>query len=117
MIESMLRVKSVLITQPKPENDKNPYTELAKKFNLKIDFRSFIHVEGVAAKDFRKDKINLPDFTAVIFTSRNAVDHFFRMAEEMRYEVPTDLKYFCVSESTAVYLQKYIVSEKKNIFW
>lgn len=117
MIESMLRVKSVLITQPKPENDKNPYTELAKKFNLKVDFRSFIHVEGVAAKDFRKDKVNLPDYTAVIFTSRNAVDHFFRMAEEMRYEVPTDLKYFCISESTAVYLQKYIQYRKRKIFF
>ena len=113
----MLKVKSVLITQPKPDNDKNPYADLAKKFNLKIDFRSFIHVEGIPSKEFRKDKVNLPDYSAVIFTSRNAVDNFFRMAEEMRYEVPTDLKYFCVSESTAVYLQKYIQYRKRKIFF
>jgi len=117
MIESKLRVKSVLITQPKPENEKNPYADLAKKYNLKIDFRSFIHVEGVSSKDFRKEKINLPDYTAVIFTSRNAADNFFRMCEETRYEVPTDLKYFCISESTALYLQKYIQFRKRKIFF
>jgi uroporphyrinogen-III synthase len=78
------KVKSILVTLSKPENDKNPYAELAKKLNLKIDFRSFIHVEGVPAKDFSKEKINLADFTAVIFTSRNSADHFFRICEEMR---------------------------------
>jgi uroporphyrinogen-III synthase len=89
------KVKSILVTLPKPENDKNPYVDLAKKNALKIEFRSFIHVEGVAAKEFRKERINLADFTAVIFTSRNSADHFFRICEEMRFEVPADMKYFC----------------------
>lgn len=81
-----------------------------------MDFRSFIHVEGISSKDFRKDKINIPDFGAVIFTSRNAVDHFFRICEELRVNVPDDLKYFCISESTALYLQKYVVYRKRKIF-
>ncbi len=116
-VEQLRKVKSILVTLPKPETEKSPYFDLAKKYNLKIDFRSFIHVEGVPAKDFRKDKINLADFTAVVFTSRNAVDHFFRIAEEMRYDVPADLKYFCISESTALYLQKYIQYRKRKIFF
>ncbi|TZF82138.1 uroporphyrinogen-III synthase [Pedobacter sp. BS3] len=111
------KVKSILVTLPKPESDKSPYFDLAKKYNLKIDFRSFIHVEGVPAKDFRKEKINLADFTAVIFTSRNAADHFFRICEEMRYDVPADLKYFCLSETIALYLQKYIQYRKRKIFF
>lgn len=115
--DRLKKVKSILITLPKPETEKSPYFDLAKKYNLKIDFRSFIHVEGVPARDFRKDKINLADFTAVVFTSRNAADHFFRICEEMRYEVPADLKYFCISESTALYLQKYIQYRKRKIFF
>lgn len=111
-----MKVKSILVTQPKPESDKSPYFDLAKKFSVKVDFREFIHVEGVPAKDFRKDRINLADFNAVILTSRNAVDHFFRMCNEMRYTVPDDLKYFCISESTAYYLQKYVVYRKRKIF-
>lgn len=111
------KVKSILITLPKPEGEKSPYFDLAKKYNLKIDFRSFIHVEGVPAKDFRKDKINLSDFTAVIFTSRNAADHYFRICEEMRYEVPAEMKYFCLSENVALYLQKYIQYRKRKIFF
>lgn len=111
------KVKSILVTLPQPESDKSPYFELAKKHNLKIDFRSFIHVEGVPAKDFRKEKINLADFTAVIFTSKNAVDHFFRISEEMRYDVPADMKYFCISETIALYLQKYIQYRKRKIFF
>lgn len=111
------KVKSILVTLPKPENDKNPYAELAKKYNLKIDFRSFIHVEGISAKDFRKEKINLPEFTAIIFTSRNAADHFFRICEEMRFDVPADMKYFCLSETIALYLQKYIQYRKRKIFF
>ncbi|MEY5069103.1 MAG: hypothetical protein RLZ47_965 [Bacteroidota bacterium] len=111
------KVKSILITLPKPETEKSPYFDLAKKYNLKLDFRSFIHVEGVPAKEFRKDKINLADFTAVIFTSRNAADHFFRICEEMRYEVPADMKYFCLSETIALYLQKYIQYRKRKIFF
>ncbi len=111
------KVKSILITLPKPETEKSPYFDLAKKYNLKLDFRSFIHVEGVPAKEFRKAKINLADFTAVIFTSRNAADHFFRICEEMRYEVPADMKYFCLSETIALYLQKYIQYRKRKIFF
>lgn len=111
------KVKSILVTLPKPESDKSPYFDLAKKHNLKIDFRSFIHVEGVSAKDFRKEKINLSDFTAVIFTSKNAVDHFFRICEEMRHDVPADMKYFCISETIALYLQKYIQYRKRKIFF
>ncbi|MBC8985631.1 uroporphyrinogen-III synthase [Pedobacter sp. N36a] len=115
--DRLRKVKSILITLPKPETEKSPYFDLAKKYNLKIDFRSFIHVEGIPARDFRKDKITLSDFTAVVFTSRNAVDHFFRICEEMRYDVPADLKYFCISESTALYLQKYIQYRKRKIFF
>ena len=115
--ERKKKVKSILVTLPKPENDKNPYAELAKKLNLKIDFRAFIHVEGVPAKDFRKEKINLADFSAVIFTSRNSADHFFRICEEMRFEVPVDMKYFCLSETIALYLQKYIQYRKRKIFF
>lgn len=115
--ERLKKVKSILVTLSKPESDKNPYTELAKKYNLKIDFRSFIHVEGVPARDFRKEKIVLGDFTAVIFASRNAVDHFFRICEEMRFEVPAEMKYFCLSETIALYLQKYIQYRKRKIFF
>lgn len=115
--DRLSRVKSILITLPKPETEKSPYFDLAKKYNLKVDFRSFIHVEGVPARDFRKDKINLAEYTAVIFSSRNAVDHYFRIGEEMRYDVPADLKYFCISESTALYLQKYIQYRKRKIFF
>lgn len=111
------KVKSILVTLPKPETDKSPYFDVAKKLNIKIDFRSFIHIEGVSAKEFRKDKIDFADYTAVIFTSRNAVDHFFRVCEEMRYEVPADMKYFCLSETIALYLQKYIQYRKRKIFF
>lgn len=111
------KVKSILVTLPKPDSDKSPYFDLAKKHNLKIDFRSFIHVEGVSAKDFRKEKLNLSDFTAVIFTSKNAVDHFYRICEEMRHDVPADMKYFCISETIALYLQKYIQYRKRKIFF
>ncbi len=115
--ERRKKVKSVLVTLPKPEGDKSPYFDLAKKLNLKIDFRSFIHVEGVPGREFRKDKINLADYNSVIFTSRNAVDHYFRICEEMRFEVPTETKYFCMSESIALYLQKYIQYRKRKIFF
>lgn len=112
----MLKVKSVLVSQPKPETEKSPYIDLAENCKVKIDFRPFIHVEGVPTKEFRQQKINLLDFNAVIFTSRNAVDHYFRAAEETRVKVPDDMKYFCISESTAFYLQKYIVYRKRKIF-
>ena len=106
-----------MVSQPKPETEKSPYFDIAKKFNVKIDFRPFIHVEGVEAKDFRKDKVNILDFTAVIFTSRNAVDHYFRICNEMRITVPDTMKYFCLSEAIAFYLQKYIIYRKRKIFF
>ncbi|HXC04379.1 MAG TPA: uroporphyrinogen-III synthase, partial [Bacteroidia bacterium] len=111
-----MKVKSILVTQPKPETDKSPYFDLAKKFTVKVDFREFIHVEGVPAKDFRKERVNLMDYGAVIMTSRNAVDHYFRMCSEMRVTVPDTMKYFCISESTAYYLQKYVQYRKRKIF-
>lgn len=112
-----LKVKTILVTQPKPETEKSPYFDLAKKHNLKIDFRPFIQVEPISAKDFRKDKVNIPEHTAVILTSRNAADHFFRICNELRITVPETMKYFCVSESTAYYLQKFVVFRKRKIFF
>jgi uroporphyrinogen-III synthase len=112
-----LKVKSILVTQPKPETEKSPYYDLAKKYSLKIDFRPFIHVEGIQAKDFRKDRINIVDHTAIILTSRHAVDHFFRLCQEMRITNMEELKYFCISEATAFYLQKYITFRKRKIFY
>jgi uroporphyrinogen-III synthase len=111
-----VKVKSILVTQPKPETDKSPYFDLAKKYTVKVDFREFIHVEGVPAKDFRKERVNLLEHGAVIMTSRNAVDHYFRMCSEMRVTVPDTMKYFCISESTAYYLQKYVQYRKRKIF-
>ncbi|MFH2096842.1 MAG: uroporphyrinogen-III synthase [Bacteroidota bacterium] len=112
-----MKIRSILVSQPKPQTDKSPYFDLAVKYNLKIDFRPFIQVEGIDAKDFRKQRINLLDHTALIFTSRTAVDHFFRICEELRITVPESFKYFCISESTAFYLQKYIVYRKRKIFY
>lgn len=105
-----------MVSQPKPDSERSPYFDLAKKYKLKIDFRPFIHVEGITVQEFRKQRISILEHSAVIFTSRNAVDHFFRMAEEMRVTVPENMKYFCISESTAYYLQKYMVYRKRKIF-
>ncbi len=112
----MTRVESILVSQPKPVDEKSPYYTLAEKYNIKIDFRPFIKIDPVEIKEFRKQKVNFLDFTAVIFTSRNAVDHFFRLASQSKVEIPTDMKYFCISEQTANYLQKYIVIRKRKIF-
>jgi uroporphyrinogen-III synthase len=112
-----LKIKKILVSQPEPETEKSPYFDLAEKHNLKIDFRPFIKVEPVEAKVFRKERINILDFSAVIFTSRTSVDHYFRICEEMRITVPDTMKYFCVSEATAFYLQKYIVYRKRKIFF
>jgi uroporphyrinogen-III synthase len=112
-----LKVKSILVSQPEPTTAKSPYFELAEKSNLKIDFRPFIQVEGISAKEFRQTRIQILNHTAVIFTSRTAIDHFFRIAEEMRVTVPDSMKYFCISEATAFYLQKYIVYRKRKIFY
>ncbi|MBT6029536.1 MAG: uroporphyrinogen-III synthase [Crocinitomicaceae bacterium] len=111
-----MSVKSILVSQPRPEIEKSPYFSLAEKYKLKIDFRSFIHVEGINGQDFRKERINLTDHTGIILTSRNAVDHYFRIAEEMRFTVPDSMKYFCISEAVAYYLQKYVVYRKRKIF-
>ncbi len=112
-----MKVKKVLVSQPKPTSDKSPYFELAAKNNIKIDFRPFIHVEGVAAKEFRQTRIQILDHSAVIFTSRTAIDHFFRICKDLRIVVPDSMKYFCISEATAFYLQKYIVYRKRKIFY
>ncbi len=109
-------VKSILVSQPEPTDQNSPYLKLAEKYNLKIDFRKFIEIDPVDIKEFRKQKISILDHTAVIFTSRNAVDHFFRLATESKIEIPSDMKYFCISEQTANYLQKYIVIRKRKIF-
>ena len=113
----MGRIRSILVSQPEPENNKSPYFDLASKHNLKIDFRPFIHVEGVSAREFRQEKVDLGVHTAVIFTSKTAIDHYFRMAEETRTNIPDTMKYFCISEATAYYLQKYIVYRKRKIFY
>jgi len=111
-----LKVKTILVSQPEPETEKSPYFDLSENCKVKVDFRPFIHVEGIESKEFRQQRVSLQDYGAVIFTSRNAVDHFFRIAEETRYSVPDSLKYFCISESTAYYLQKYVVYRKRKIF-
>lgn len=112
-----MAIKTILVSQPKPEGKKSPYFDLADKYGLKIDFRSFIHVEGIGAQEFRTQKVDLSEHTAVIMTSRNAVDHYFRIAEEMRFEVPDSMKYFCMSEAVAYYLQKYVTYRKRKIFF
>ena len=111
------KVKTLLISQPKPESEKNPYLELARRLNIKVDFRHFIKIEGITSKEFRQQRINLTEHNAVILTSRNAVDHFFRVCAEMRYNVPETTKYFCLNEATAYYLQKYIQYRKRKIFF
>ena len=104
------------MSQPEPNNPKSPYFDLAKKYNLKVDFKPFSEIEGISAKDFRHQKINILDFTAVIFTSKTGIDHFFRICSELRICVPDTMKYFCITENVAFYLQKYIVYRKRKIF-
>lgn len=111
------KVKSILISQPKPETEKNPYSELANKYKVRIDFRPFIRIEPIAGKDFRKFKISPTAYSAVVFNSRNAVDHFFRVCDEMRIRMSQDTKYFCISEAVALYLQKYILYRKRKVFY
>ena len=111
-----MKVKSILVSQPEPELKNSPYNQLIKKWKVKVDFRPFIHVEGKTSREIRKQKIDLSKFSAIILTSRNSVDHFFRIAEEMRYPIPNALKYFCLSEAVAFYLQKYVVYRKRKIY-
>jgi uroporphyrinogen-III synthase len=110
------KVKSILVTQEAPTDANSPYLKLAEKFNLKIDFRPFIQVEAVPVKEFRKQKIEILQYSAVIFTSRHAVDHFFSICQELKLEMPPEMKYFCISDQTSNYLQKYIVIRKRKIF-
>ena len=111
-----MKVKKVLVSQPKPSSEKSPYFEIAEKYGVEIVFRPFIKVEGLSAKEFRQSKISISDYTAVIFTARTAIDHFFRLCEEMRITIPDTMKYFCTTESIALYLQKYIIYRKRKIF-
>jgi len=111
-----MKVKTILVSQPEPKMENSPYSRLIEKENVKVDFRPFIHVEGMAARSVRQQKIDLNKFTAIILTSRNSVDHFFRIAEEMRFNVPDSMKYFCQSEAVAFYLQKYVVYRKRKIY-
>ncbi len=113
---SNMKVKTILVSQPEPKVENSPYFEIQNKLKVKVDFRPFIHVEGVSAKDVRAQKIDLNNFTAIVLTSKNSVDNFFRVAEEMRYKVPETMKYFCQSEAVAFYLQKYVVYRKRKIY-
>ena len=110
-------VKHVLITQPRPESEKSPYYDLARKYNLELSFHPFIRIEGVPSKEFRKQKIDIISYTAVVFTSRHAIDHFFRICEEMRITVSQETKYFCITEAIALYLQKFILYRKRKVFY
>ncbi len=112
-----MKIKKILVSQPKPESEKSPYYDLAKKYGVTIDFRPFIKVEPISSVEFRQQKINISDYSAVTFTSRTGIDHFFRMCKELRITVADDLKYFCISESVAFYLQKYIQFRKRKVFY
>jgi len=112
-----MKIKKILVSQPETTSAKSSYEELTKKHNIKIDFRPFIKVEGISTKDFRKQKVDLSTFTAVIFTSKTAIDNYFRLCEELRVTIPNTMKYFCVTEAIAFYLQKYIVYRKRKIFY
>ena len=112
-----LKIKKVLVSQPKPATEKSPYFDIAEKFGVEIDFRPFFKVEPLTSKEFRQQKISILDHTAVVFTSRHAINHFFHLCEELRVAIPETMKYFCVTEAIAVYLQKYIVYRKRKIFF
>jgi uroporphyrinogen-III synthase len=117
MAETVKPMKKILITQPRPESEKSPYFELQRKYNLELEFQPFIRLEPIAAKEFRKQKIDLLNYTGVIFTSRNAIDHFFRTCDEMKVNISQDTKYFCVTEAVALYLQKFILYRKRKVFY
>lgn len=111
------KISKILITQPKPDTDKSPYFELARKFNLELEFHPFIRVEGVSGRDFRRQRVDITEYTAIIFTSRSAVDHFFRIQEEMKVKVSQEMKYCCITEAVALYLQKFILYRKRKVFF
>jgi len=112
-----LKIKKILVSQPQPTTEKSPYYDIAEKYNVKIDFRPFIKVEPIFAKEFRTQRISISDYTAIIFNARHGIDHFFRLCEELRITIPETMKYFCVSESVAVYLQRYIHYRKRKVFY
>ena len=112
-----LNIKKLLVSQPKPASEKSPYFDIAEKYGVEIDFRPFIKVEPLSSKEFRQQKISILDHTAVVFTARTAIDHFFHLCEELRVAIPETMKYFCMTEAIAVYLQKYIVYRKRKIFF
>lgn len=112
-----MSIKKILVSQPKPSSEKSPYYDIAEKYGVEVVFRPFIKVEGLSSKEFRQQKISIADFTAVIFTARTAIDHFFRLCEETRVTVPDSMKYFCTTEAIALYLQKYITYRKRKIFF
>ncbi len=115
--KSEAAIQRILITQPRPETDKSPYFELERKYPVKLDFCPFIKLEGIPSKDFRKQKIELAQHSGIIFTSRNAIDHFFRMVEETKASISLDTKYFCITEAVALYLQKFILYRKRKVFF
>lgn len=112
-----MKIKKILVSQPKPTTEKSPYFDISEKYNVKIDFRPFIKVEPILAKEFRTQRISILDHTAIIFNARHGIDHFFRLCEEMRITVPETMKYFCISETVAVYLQRYIHYRKRKVFY
>jgi uroporphyrinogen-III synthase len=115
--DSTATIRNILITQPRPDSEKSPYYDLARKYNVNLDFQPFIRIEGIPSKEFRRQKIDIPAFSAVIFTSRNAIDHFFRTCEEMRITISQETKYFCITEAVALYLQKFILYRKRKVFY
>ena len=112
-----MKIKKILVSQPQPTTDKSPYFDISEKYNVRIDFRPFIKVEPILAKEFRTQRISILDHTAIIFNARHGIDHFFKLCEEMRITIPETMKYFCVSESVAVYLQRYIHFRKRKVFY
>ncbi len=112
-----MKIKHVLISQPPPENDKSPYADLIDEYNLNVCFRKFIKIESVGTREFRKHRIQIPEHSAIIFTSKNGIDHFFSLCEELRVQISEQMKYFCTSEAIALYLQKYVQFRKRKIFY
>ncbi|MBQ3929897.1 MAG: uroporphyrinogen-III synthase [Paludibacteraceae bacterium] len=112
-----MKIKKILVSQPKPQTEKSPYYDIAAKYGVEVVFRPFIKVEGLSFKEFMSQKVEVLNYTAIIFTARTAIDHFFRLSHEMRINIPEDMKYFCISESVALYLQKYIQYRKRKIFF
>ena len=110
-------IKKILVSQPKPTSEKSPYYDIAEEHGVDLIFRPFIKVEGITAKDFRQQKVSILDHSAIVFTSRHAIDHFFKLAKELRVTIPEDMKYFCVTETIALYIQKYVQYRKRKVFF